>query len=322
MSAENKNEPLFLKPILHQKMWGGTNLKESNLPIKTDHVGEAWLASVYGQDLSKISNGKFKGKTLKQVWHDEPELFDNHRSNQTFPLLVKMLDAKENLSIQVHPNDENANKYFSEPNGKTECWYILAAKPDSVAYYGHNAQTAAEMKSAIQQHQLEKILTTISVKPGDLIYVPAGTLHALGAGIVALEVEQSSDNTLRFYDFDRVDPETGEQRPLNIKDAIAVTNFPNIVPSQDMTNPIQDTHNQAITSILRSKYFTLKRINVDGETNITSHHYSINVVISGSGTLSDDKQEYQIKKGDTFIMPTPITNYQFNGKLTLIQVTE
>lgn len=249
-------------------------------------------------------------------------MFDNHRPDQSFPLLVKMLDAQQSLSIQVHPNDENARKFFAEPNGKTECWYILAAKPDSVAYYGHQAQSAAEMQKDIKNHQLGSLLTTIKVKPGDLIYVPAGTLHALGAGIVALEIEQSSDNTLRFYDFARIDPVTGKQRPIQIDKAIAVTNFPNHIPDEKLIQPVVDFDNPAITSILRSPYFQISRIKVVGKTQITHQHYSINVVTEGSETLVCDNQEYQIETGMTFIMPTPIKNYWFKGNLTIIQANE
>ncbi|WP_395378731.1 type I phosphomannose isomerase catalytic subunit [Fructilactobacillus frigidiflavus] len=321
MNNQTKSEPLFLKPIFHQKMWGGTKLKQFNFAIPNDKTGEAWLASAYGNDLSQIINGPYQGQTLKQVWHDEPQLFDNHRPDQAFPLLVKILDAHQSLSVQVHPSDENAQQFFAEPNGKTECWYILAAKPNSVAYYGHLAQSATEMKTAIKEHHLTDILKPIKVKPGDLIYVPAGTLHALGAGIVALEIEQSSDNTLRFYDFARVDPTTGKERPLQVERAIAVTNFPNVVPDEKITNPIPDPHNADVTSILRSQYFKVNRIEIDEKTEIFSQQYSINTVISGAGTLICDKQPYHIEMGDTFIMPTPIKNYWIKGQLTIIQAT-
>ena len=145
-----------------------------------------------------------------------------------------------------------------------------------MAYYGHQAQSAAEMQKDIKNHQLGSLLTTIKVKPGDLIYVPAGTLHALGAGIVALEIEQSSDNTLRFYDFARIDPVTGKQRPIQIDKAIAVTNFPNHIPDEKLIQPVVDFDNPAITSILRSPYFQISRIKVVGKTQITHQHYSIN----------------------------------------------
>lgn len=322
MSEQNEIEPLFLKPIFQQKMWGGTNLKKFKFDIPTNQTGEAWLASAYGNDLSEIINGPYRGKTLKQVWNDEPQLFGYHRLDQSFPLLVKMLDAQQSLSIQVHPNDENAHKFFAEPNGKTECWYILAAQPGAVAYYGHQARSADEMKVALNQGKLEKLLTTIKVKAGDLIYVPAGTLHALGAGIVALEIEQSSDNTLRFFDFARVDPNTGKQRPLQVDKAVAVTNFPNLIPDAKITKPIVNADNSAVISILRSKYFNVDKVNVRENTKIINDNYSINVVIAGSGILACGDKTYQIETGNTFIMPTPIKNYCFKGNLTIIQVTE
>ncbi|WP_429971799.1 type I phosphomannose isomerase catalytic subunit [Fructilactobacillus sp. Tb1] len=323
MTNESKTQPLFLKPIFHHKMWGGTKLKDFNYQINEDQVGEAWLASTYGEDLSIIMNGNFKEQSLKTVWEHHPELFNHHPADEAFPLLVKILDAKRNLSIQVHPDDYNAGKYFKEPNGKTECWYILSAEPGSKAYFGHKAQTADEMKAAIKNHQLADLLNPIAVKPGDMIYVSAGTLHALGAGIVALEIEQSSDDTLRFYDFDRVDAETGKKRPLQVDEAIEVTNFPNVEPDKKMTLPITDKDNKAQTSILRAKYFKVSKINNDKPAVFTTkNNYSINIVIDGTGSLIIDNQKYQVNKGMTFVLPSPISEYQLEGNLDIIRITE
>ncbi|KRN12384.1 mannose-6-phosphate isomerase [Fructilactobacillus fructivorans] len=312
--------PLFLKPVLQDKMWGGTELRRYHYQLNSDHVGEAWIASTYGNDLSVVENEPYAGQTLKEIWKKHPELFGGHPDHVAFPLLVKILDAKENLSIQVHPSDENAQKYFNERNGKTECWYILDAKLDSQVYYGHSATSKDEIWDAIKHHELDRILETQTVQPGEMIYVPAGTLHSLGAGIVALEVEQNSDNTLRFYDFDRVNQKTGKKRPLQIDDAIKVTNTPNILPAKDQTKRVPDPDNPDRLRLLKSKYFNVYQIAVENDTKIKGvTTYSVNVVVDGDGTLVVNGTAYPVKKGDTYILPVQVKDYELKGHVVIVQ---
>lgn len=300
---------LVLQPELHDKIWGGTRLSQFNYDLTSDHVGEAWVVAAHKNGVSTITNGKYQGQTLTQLWHDHPELFGGHDEEQSFPLLVKILDAHENLSIQVHPNDKQSSENF----GKTESWYILEATPDAKLYYGHHAQTKAELVNQVEKKAWDDLLRTIPVKKGDFFYVPAGTFHALGAGVLALEIQQSSDTTYRFYDFDRRDAKTHKKRPLQIDEALSVTKVPHVDPILNQRTRIQGS--TIITRLLTSPKFTIDKLSVRGESRFNQHHpYELFNVISGNMTLTDDMSVYSLKKGDSLIMLKDEGNYTLKGQ--------
>lgn len=300
---------LLLKPELHDKIWGGTRLSEFNYELNSDHVGEAWVIAAHKNGVSTITNGEYRGQSLTQLWHDKPELFGKHDLEQPFPLLVKILDAHDNLSIQVHPSDNQASENF----GKTESWYILEAKPDAELYYGHHAQTKAELVKQVAEKEWSDLLRTIPVEKGDFFYVPAGTFHALGAGVMALEIQQSSDTTYRFYDFDRRDVNTNKKRSLQIEKAIAVTKVPHVDPLLNQQTRIQGL--TIVTRLLTSPKFTIDRLSVRGESLFNQHHpYELFNVISGKLTLTDDNVIYVLTKGDNFIMLKDTGNYILDGQ--------
>lgn len=308
--------PLLLKAALHEKMWGGTRLQDYGFQLPSDHTGEAWIASAHPHGPSTVMNGPFAGKTLGDVWQTTPELFGGHKDGQAFPLLVKILDANRDLSIQVHPDDAYAQAH-GDLYGKTESWYILSAKPGAQLYYGHTAKTRDELSQAVHSGHIRDILRTIPVKAGEFYYVPAGTLHALGTGIVALETQQSSDMTFRFYDFDRVDPSTGKKRDLQIDEALAVTMVPHHDPQITPTTTQGD--NDQLNTLVSATYFTVEKLVVTGNAQLTqSHHYMIQTVIDGSGTLRVNHVDYPVKKGTTYLLPGPVKDYQLSGDLTII----
>src|SRR5690625_3726466 len=174
-------EPLFLQGILQEKIWGGNKLKkEFGYNIPNDHTGEYWAISAHPNGTATVKNGIFKGKKLDELWKNHRELFGNQEGD-VFPLLVKVIDAKEDLSVQVHPDNNYGLKYEGEL-GKTECWYILNADPGSKIVYGHHAETKEELKKSITENDWNKLLNYVEVKSGDFFYLPSGTIHALGAG--------------------------------------------------------------------------------------------------------------------------------------------
>lgn len=311
-------EPLFLIPELHDKIWGGTQLAEHfGFKLASDHVGEAWIISAHPNGLDKIENGTFAGQTLLSVWEQHKELF-GHATAEKFPLLVKFLDAKTDLSIQVHPDDDYALEHAHE-YGKTECWYILAAKPGAKIYYGHNAKTKAELTELINNHDWEHLLRQVEVKPGDFYYVPSGTVHALGAGVLALEVQQSSDTTYRIYDFDRKDKVTGKKRALHLADALEVIT---VLSQEKAVTPVVEVIGQnRKTNLADEKYFNVTKWQINDEKQIFSqaaNEYTLAVVIDGTGILNIDQHEYQLSLGQAFIVPSTVTEWTINGQLTLI----
>lgn len=308
---------LFLKSELHQKMWGGQNLADYGFNLESDHVGEAWVVAAHQNGDSHVMNGKLSGMPLAEVWQQHPELFGGHDENEAFPLLVKILDAQKNLSIQVHPNDDQARK-VGENFGKTESWYILSAEPDAKLYYGHRAKNKTALRQAVNDKDWDNILRTIPVKAGDFFYVPSGTFHALGAGIVAMEIQQSSDTTYRFYDFDRVDPTTHQLRALQVDEALAVTKAPHIDPILGQRIMMQD--NTIITRLLMAPYFSIDKLSIRGRTVLNQHHnYELFTVISGKGTLTIGHEHYDLQKGMSFILAKDVNSYVVDGDMTLIK---
>lgn len=310
-------EPLFLKPQFHEKIWGGTKLKEEyGYDIPSDHTGECWAISAHKNGPATILNGKYEGKTLTWLWDNHREYFGNQKG-EVFPLLTKILDAKEDLSVQVHPDDAYAKKYAHEL-GKTECWYVLQADPGAEMYYGHNAKTEDELKSLIKNQQWDKLLRKVPVKKGDFLYVPSGTVHAIGKGIMVLETQQSSDTTYRLYDFDRLDQTTHQKRELHIKESLDVIN----VPHEDVKLKINSRMHEGceITSFVKTKYFTVERWKFDNSQADFKKQapYVLVSVIDGNGNITVDGQEYELQKGMHFILPADVNAWTLAGKMELI----
>lgn len=310
-------EPLFLIPELHDKIWGGTELENYfGFELANNHVGEAWLISAHPNGLAKIANGKFKDETLLDVWNEHKELFANLAVSK-FPLLIKFLDAKADLSIQVHPDNEYAYKHAHEL-GKTECWYILASKPGATIYYGHNAQSREELAKLVKDGNWDKLLRKVPVKPGDFFYIPAGMIHALGAGVLALEIQQSSDTTYRIYDFDRVDKTTGKKRELHLEDALNVITVPSreeaIVPK------IIKIENNEKIELIDAKFFKVVKwqINKKQIFKQATTEFTLAVVIDGDGELMVDNKSYQLDAGQAFVIPSNVIDWEIKGRMTLV----
>ncbi|WEV37676.1 mannose-6-phosphate isomerase, class I [Lactobacillus sp. ESL0677] len=313
-------EPIFLTPYFRPKIWGGRKLQTIfNYDIPAGKVGEAWIISGYKDDASLVSQGPLKGQTLRQVYHEHPDLFGNPKEKE-FPLLVKFLDANDNLSVQVHPDDEYARKVEND-SGKTESWYVLQADPDSYLIYGHTAKTRDELADMIHQGQWDRLLRKVPVKAGDFFYVPAGTIHALTKGIMVIETQQSSDVTYRLYDYDRVDEKTGKQRELHTQKSIDVTTVPHVDPKIDVK--VTSEQGATIKTLVEpplSPHFYLWQIDLDGQwqTSLNGHPYLLVSVIKGAGQLQVGAQAYTLKVGTNFIIPNQMKDFSFIGKMKMV----
>ncbi|SMF45142.1 mannose-6-phosphate isomerase, type 1 [Paenibacillus barengoltzii] len=314
------NEPIFLQPIFQERIWGGTKLRDLfGYDIPNDHTGECWAVSAHPNGQSVVKNGPYQGMKLGDLWTSHPELFRS--SSKVFPLLTKILDASDDLSVQVHPDDEYAGKYENGELGKTECWYIVDAEPGAVIIYGHEAKTKEELVSMIENGEWDRFLTKVPVKPGDFFYVPSGTLHALGKGIVVLETQQSSDTTYRVYDYDRRDKD-GNTRELHLEKAIDVTTVPQAY------EPISYVTTQrgglTVTSFVSNSFFTVEKWNVSGEeTEVDANEkYTIFSVLAGNGKLTAGGQSYDLAKGEHFILPAGFGPYRLSGELEMIMSHE
>lgn len=304
------SEPLFLQSVMQEKIWGGTKLRdEFCYEIPSDKVGEYWAISAHPHGVSTIKNGRFAGQGLDKVYAEHRELFGN--SNEpVFPLLTKILDANDWLSVQVHPDDHYAMEHEGEL-GKTECWYVIAADEGAEIIYGHSAQSREELRQQIEKKEWDKLLTKVPVKAGDFFYVPSGTMHAIGSGILILETQQSSDTTYRVYDFDRKDDE-GNLRELHLEKSIDVLNIGAPANSRPVTVKADDLTS---TLLVASDFFAVYKWEVSGKVDIEkTAAYLLVSVLAGRGVLTVDGETYPIAKGDHFILPSDVEEWTFEGK--------
>lgn len=308
-------EPLFLKGVLQEKIWGGSKLKDIfGYAIPSERTGELWAISAHKNGPAVITQGEFKGKTLTELWDTHRELFGN-QEGEVFPLLTKILDAQNDLSVQVHPDDTYGLKNEGEL-GKTECWYIIDAEEDSEIIYGHHAHSREELEHMIEEGQWDDLLRRVKVKPGDFFYVPSGTIHAIGGGIMILETQQSSDTTYRVYDYDRTDDE-GNTRPLHIKQSVDVTTIPHIDPKPKQTKV--EKEGSILTTLVSNEFFTVQEWQVEDQTRFDAEGlYTLVSVLDGNGTLTAHGENYAIGKGTHFILPNDIKEWQLEGNLHII----
>ena len=308
------SEPLFLQSVMQEKIWGGTHLRDVfDYDIPSDHVGEYWAISAHPNGVSTIKNGRYAGQTLDVLYAEHRELFGN-RQEPVFPLLTKILDANDWLSVQVHPDDAYGLEHEGEL-GKTECWYIIAAEPGAEIIYGHNAKSKEELRQQIESKDWENLLTKVPVRAGDFFYVPSGTMHAIGAGIMVLETQQSSDTTYRVYDFDRKDDQ-GNLRELHLEKSIDVLNIGEPANSRPVTTKVD---NLKSTLLVANDFLAVYKWEISGKADFEkTADYSLFSVLDGQGSLLVDDQEYPIAKGSHFILPSDVEAWQIKGELELI----
>ncbi|MFA9558938.1 mannose-6-phosphate isomerase, class I [Evansella sp. AB-rgal1] len=308
-------EIIQLKPVLMEKIWGGSKLKEQfNYDIPSDKTGECWGISGHAHGTNVVKNGEYAGKTLRQLWEEHRELFDNEEGEE-FPLLVKIIDAQDDLSVQVHPDDTYAQEHENYAFGKTECWYILDRDPGSELVLGHNARTRIELQTLVEEQKWEDLFRSVSVEKGDFVYVPSGTVHAIGKGIMILEIQQSSDITYRFYDYDRTDDQ-GNHRELHIEDSVACSMVPHEDPKLD--RPSWTEEGVTIERLIQERYFTLHKWEVSGQVKRENNSYLLMSVISGGGNVTTETGTHKLVKGDHFIIPSTVSNFELSGEMTVM----
>lgn len=311
-------EPLFLKPVFHEKIWGGTALKtQFNYDIPSEHTGECWAISGHKNGESIIKNGTFSGQSLSEVYHQHPELFGNEK-DKDFPLLVKILDANDQLSVQVHPDDDYGKAHAGEL-GKTECWYVIDAKPGAKIVYGHHTKTKEELKAMIESEDWDDLLNEVEVHPGDFFYVPSGMIHAIGEGILILETQQSSDTTYRVYDYNRKD-DNGNLRELHLKESLDVIQVPAEYPKSEIVESVEKGNQ--LTTFVKTPFFDVYRWKINGKITMTQKApYTLVSIIEGAGFIEIDGNLYELTLGDHFIIPSDVKTFTLSGLFTAIAST-
>ncbi|WP_053360945.1 mannose-6-phosphate isomerase, class I [Bacillus sp. FJAT-27251] len=313
-----KNEPIFLQPVLQERIWGGEKLNtQFGYEIPSKQTGEAWVISAHPNGPSIIRNGELAGKTLADAWKENGSLFNKSADNdEEYPLLVKILDAADDLSVQVHPDDQFAREVEGVPYGKTECWYVVSAEEGAELVLGHHAKSQEELADMVEQGEWDKLLRRVKVKAGDFVYVPSGTIHAIGKGIVILETQQSSDITYRVYDYDRTDS-AGNKRELHLERSIQVTT----VPHQDAEVEQAEKVIGGLTEkkLVEEQYFTVYHWQLNGEAarELTADFLQVSV-LDGSAELTVGGKVYPLEKGTHFVLPHGMTKYSVKGQAEFI----
>lgn len=307
--------PLKFQPILKEKIWGGTKLKSVlNKPSVSENTGESWEISDVEGDTSVIDNGEFSGKSLSWLLNNfSAEVLGKKNATifgTKFPLLIKFIDAKEDLSIQLHPNDELAAKRHNS-FGKTEMWYVMQADDNANLIVGFNqTMTPETYLQHLQFKTLTKILNFEPVKTGDTFFIEVGRVHAIGAGVLLAEIQQTSDITYRVYDWDRVDDQ-GNERELHNDLAIDAIDF-------EMDNNYKVSYQKQLNvanKMVSCAYFTTNYIDLAGEIDKLNKldSFIIYLCVEGVFTIKVGDEITSVKKGETILLPAAIKAYQLSS---------
>ena len=298
-----------MSPACKNYLWGGRHLIEDyGINYDGDILAEAWMLSAHKDGASTILNGTYAGKTFRQYLDAEgSKVFGENCRIDEFPVLIKLIDAQDNLSVQVHPSDEYAQK-FENQLGKHEMWYIIDAAPDSFIYLGLKRNISKkEFVRRIKNETLTEILQKIYVKKGDCFFIPAGMIHSIGKGILLAEVQQSSNVSYRIYDYGRVDA-NGNKRDLHIDKALDVADL-----------SAADFNAKKFPHLASCDYFTVDKINLDAKITsslkgtVTEKSFLSVLILDGRGMISVGIETLNFKKGDSFFLPADSGKWQIKG---------
>lgn len=320
-------QPLVFEPLLKRIRWGGTRLGSllgKPLGPETDYA-ESWEIADHGADQSRVSGGPLHGRTLQELLRQYgSELLGRQSGMRQFPLLIKYLDAHDWLSLQVHPNDQQARQYHPEEQGKTEAWVIIDARPDSRICAGLQAGvTAQDLREALQRGRVEECLHIIGVRPGDCVYVPAGTVHALGPGIVLAEIQQQSNLTFRLYDWGRLGTD-GQPRPVHLEESLACTDFARGPVQPVRPQPLCDQQHP-FEELVRCPYFVIRRHTAISSFEIRGQgSFRIIMTLSGRAVLQAAGATVRLQPGSTVLVPADCAAFQIvpETRTTLLEVLQ
>ena len=319
--------PLRFEPIYQYRLWGSRRL--SNLlstPLPGDGpIGEAWVLSDRDDHQSKVANGPLKGQTIGELMEEFCDQLMGRSATRfrRFPLLLKFLDAREMLSVQVHPSDAHPELIPAGETGKTEAWVVIEAGNGSRIYAGLKTGTTADyLRHSLAAGTITDYLVGIVPKPGDSIFIPAGTVHTLGGDVVVFEIQQNSDVTFRLYDWGHVDAKTGQPRPLQIDQALASIDFANrnsslVTPTVVSTTPVERE------KLFDCEHFLLWRLRGESPFSVGAAEMPrVLVCLEGSGWFEGGGSTYGVDKGEVWLLPAVVGAYEFHPKdaVTLLEI--
>lgn len=320
-------KPLLLTPPIKDYIWGGTKLRDCfGKKSSLERLAESWELSCHKDGQSIIANGEYAGKTLTEYLAENPQaLGTNCESFEYFPVLIKLIDACDNLSVQVHPDNEYAQRVEGE-YGKTEMWYIVDADEGASLIYGFKEKISKDdFRKAIEENALLDKVNVVPVKKGDVFFINSGTLHAIGKGILIAEIQQNSNTTYRVYDYGRVGAD-GKPRDLHIEKALDVTEL-RPAPAQKIYPPLKlegKSTGTVMQLLADCDYFTVSKAELDNTLyNASADEQSFMHILSidGSGELVCGSEKIALTKGSSVFIPANTGEFSINGKCSII-ITE
>lgn len=323
-----KHKPILLHPSGKDYLWGGSRLNdEFEKQIQLDPLAETWECSTHQDGPSYAVGGEFDGLELKEVLKQHPEYLGKHANpDGMLPILIKLIDAKSDLSIQVHPDDAYALEYENGQLGKTEMWYVLDAAKDAKLIYGFRRNmTEKAVRSAIQNGTLARHLQQVAVHKDDLFFIEPGTVHAIGAGALVAEIQENSNLTYRLYDYDRVD-RNGQKRELHIDKAMSVMDFSSSAEPRQPLRVLKYRMGVASELLCRCKYFEVYRmiVNTERRQQVRYHADAISfrvlLCVNGCGTFNYENESMRFYKGDCIFVPADSVDLSIHGQAQFLDI--
>ena len=322
--------PFLLHPASKDYLWGGTRLNDDFAKhIASDVVAETWECSTHPDGVSVAASGEWIGMPLDNILRAHPEYLGEHARGATeLPVLVKLIDAKRDLSVQVHPDDAYARANENGENGKTEMWYVMDADPDSRIAYGlHHTIGREQFLQAVENGTVEKYLQMVPVRKNDLFFIQPGTVHAIGAGCLIAEIQQSSNLTYRLYDYGRTD-RNGKQRPLHLEKGLAVANLESMPEPRQPMRLLRYSGGTASELLCRCRYFQVERVLVNTEQRRemavfrpSSESFEIFLFLSGCGTMFCRDSMLQFFKGDCVFVPADAEEIRLHARTAFLRIS-
>jgi mannose-6-phosphate isomerase len=316
--------PLKFEPLYKDYIWGGRNLGKLGKKLPEGIVAESWEVAAHPDGMSRVSNGRLKGMTLQDLFVNmKTELCGRALFNsERFPLLLKLIDASNDLSIQVHPDDKYAAIHEDGEWGKNEAWYIISAEPGAHLVYDVVPGTRKEdFEQAIKSESLEACLQKVPVQAGDVIYIPAGVVHAICKGIVLAEIQQNSNATYRVYDYGRID-DKGRKRPLHVDKALDVTDFASDKRKSKFSGlSLPLNKNGYKKYLVANRYFCMELCEIDGTINENTYQdrFFIYLFLEGSATIRYSGGVTEVLKGESVLLPASLGEYSVSGKFKALR---
>ncbi len=326
----NHTSPFLLAPAGKDYLWGGSRLQDDfSKRINMSPLAETWECSTHPDGLSMVASGAFQGLTLKEVLQKHPEFLGTHPQTVDggLPILIKFIDAKNDLSIQVHPDDEYAREHENGSLGKTEMWYVLDAYKDSKLIYGFYRDMDKEaVKKSLEEGTIEKHLQKVPIKKDDVFFIEAGRIHGIGAGALIVEIQESSNLTYRLYDYDRLDKE-GNPRELHIDKALDVVNYKSSAEPRQPMRTLRFKKGQATELLGRCKYFQVERMLINteriremAEYQTGDNSFQVLLCTQGCGVLFWGAESLNFYKGDCIFVPAHSEVIKIHGKAQFLNV--